>query len=72
MPPFDVEEFLVTLDTSGPQLTSCIKGDWFGLYRWLETSRIFGELSFEYHLEIQAFLCQCKFLGLVENQANGD
>ena len=32
--PFDTEEFLHTVEHSGPQLTSGIKGDWEGLYRW--------------------------------------
>ncbi|RWS28575.1 protein DENND6B-like isoform X1 [Leptotrombidium deliense] len=32
-PPFNPEEFLKTLETSGPQLTSGIKGDWSGLYK---------------------------------------
>lgn len=31
--PFNQEDFLATLATSGPQLTSIIKGDWVGLYR---------------------------------------
>ena len=30
---FDVEEFISKLQTSGPQLTSNVKGDWGGLYR---------------------------------------
>ena len=30
---FRPEEFLKSLETSGPQLTSLIKGDWTGLYR---------------------------------------
>lgn len=33
LPTFDFETFLLTLDTSGPQLTTKIKGDWLGLYR---------------------------------------
>lgn len=33
LPIFDFESFLATLDTSGPQLTTKIKGDWLGLYR---------------------------------------
>lgn len=33
LPTFDVEAFLSTLDTSGPQLTTKVKGDWLGLYR---------------------------------------
>ena len=31
--PFDVDQFLKTVDQSGPQLTSGLKGDWVGLYR---------------------------------------
>ncbi|CAE1244024.1 Protein DENND6B,Protein DENND6A [Acanthosepion pharaonis] len=31
--PFDPEEFLKTVEHSGPQLTSGIKGDWEGLYK---------------------------------------
>lgn len=31
--PFNPDDFLSTLETSGPQLTSGIKGDWVGLYR---------------------------------------
>jgi len=33
LPTFEVESFLVTLDSSGPQLTTRIKGDWLGLYK---------------------------------------
>lgn len=32
--PFDAEEFLKTIEHSGPQLTSGLKGDWVGLYRY--------------------------------------
>ncbi|CAL9682608.1 unnamed protein product [Knipowitschia caucasica] len=31
--PFNQDEFIATLDHSGPQLTSMLKGDWIGLYR---------------------------------------
>lgn len=31
--PFSQEEFMSTLDHTGPQLTSVLKGDWMGLYR---------------------------------------
>ncbi|XP_015260242.1 PREDICTED: protein DENND6B [Cyprinodon variegatus] len=31
--PFSQEEFLSTLDHTGPQLTSMLRGDWMGLYR---------------------------------------
>ncbi|XP_033217598.1 protein DENND6A isoform X2 [Belonocnema kinseyi] len=30
---FNMDEFLATLSSSGPQLTSGVKGDWVGLYR---------------------------------------
>ncbi|KAL8583447.1 hypothetical protein ACOMHN_044806 [Nucella lapillus] len=40
--PFDTEEFLHTVEHSGPQLTSGIKGDWEGLYR-----RYFKSPNFE-------------------------
>lgn len=38
---FSQDEFLKTLDTSGPQLTSGIKGDWAGLYKRFFLSRNF-------------------------------
>ncbi|XP_069001554.1 protein DENND6B isoform X3 [Embiotoca jacksoni] len=31
--PFSQDEFMSTLDHTGPQLTSLLKGDWMGLYR---------------------------------------
>ncbi|XP_075900475.1 protein DENND6B [Nelusetta ayraudi] len=31
--PFSQDEFLATLDQTGPQLTSLLRGDWMGLYR---------------------------------------
>ncbi|XP_061570342.1 protein DENND6B [Cololabis saira] len=31
--PFSQDEFLSTLDQTGPQLTSLLRGDWLGLYR---------------------------------------
>uniref|UniRef100_A0AAQ5ZJW0 UDENN domain-containing protein n=1 Tax=Amphiprion ocellaris TaxID=80972 RepID=A0AAQ5ZJW0_AMPOC len=31
--PFSQDEFMSTLDHTGPQLTSMLKGDWMGLYR---------------------------------------
>uniref|UniRef100_A0A3Q0RC01 DENN/MADD domain containing 6B n=1 Tax=Amphilophus citrinellus TaxID=61819 RepID=A0A3Q0RC01_AMPCI len=31
--PFSQDEFLSTLDHTGPQLTSLLRGDWIGLYR---------------------------------------
>ncbi|XP_041347796.1 protein DENND6A-like [Gigantopelta aegis] len=40
--PFDLNEFLQNIETSGPQLTSGTKGDWEGLYR-----RFFRSSNFE-------------------------
>ncbi|XP_077987090.1 protein DENND6A-like isoform X2 [Glandiceps talaboti] len=40
--PFDPEEFVRTLDHSGPQLTSGLTGDWIGLYR-----RFFKSTNFD-------------------------
>ena len=31
--PFNTDEFIASLDSCGPQLTSTMKGDWSGLYR---------------------------------------
>ena len=39
--PFNAEEFLASLDSCGPQLTSTLKGDWKGLY-----SRFFKSPNF--------------------------
>ncbi|CAL4064311.1 unnamed protein product, partial [Meganyctiphanes norvegica] len=39
--PFNPDEFLATLEQSGPQLTTGIKGDWEGLYR-----RFFRSVNF--------------------------
>lgn len=36
--PFSQDEFMSTLDQTGPQLTSLLKGDWMGLYRWVQVS----------------------------------
>ncbi|MGH0127621.1 UNVERIFIED_CONTAM: hypothetical protein FKN15_035261 [Acipenser sinensis] len=40
--PFSQEEFMRTLEHSGPQLTSVLKGDWIGLY-----SRFFRSPNFD-------------------------
>ncbi|XGW26466.1 hypothetical protein V3C99_007236 [Haemonchus contortus] len=44
--PFSIEEFLLTIDASGPSLTCGVKGDWPGLYRRFVSSPNFvGWLS---------------------------
>lgn len=39
--PFNPDDFLATLDTAGPQLTTGIKGEWADLYRKFFRSRNF-------------------------------
>lgn len=36
--PFHQEDFLCSLERAGPQLTCILKGDWLGLYRWVDAS----------------------------------
>lgn len=36
--PFHQEDFLCSLEQAGPQLTCILKGDWLGLYRWVDAS----------------------------------
>lgn len=36
--PFHQDDFLCSLEHAGPQLTCILKGDWLGLYRWVDTS----------------------------------
>ncbi|KAJ1365658.1 hypothetical protein KIN20_026059 [Parelaphostrongylus tenuis] len=43
--PFSIDEFLLTIDGSGPSLTCGIKGDWPGLYRRFVTSANFNGLA---------------------------
>lgn len=46
LPAFDIDSFLATLDVSGPQLTTKIKGDWLGLYKKFFTcSNFYGWYS---------------------------
>ncbi|XP_027900092.1 protein DENND6B [Xiphophorus couchianus] len=40
--PFSQDEFISTLDHTGPQLTSMLRGDWMGLYR-----KFFRSLNFD-------------------------
>ncbi|VDK56027.1 unnamed protein product [Cylicostephanus goldi] len=39
--PFSIDDFLLTLDGSGPSLTCGVKGDWQGLYRRFVSSANF-------------------------------
>ena len=49
---FDTEEFLRTIEHSGPHLTSGIKGDWIGLYRKFFSSPNFRGWFSSRHLEV--------------------
>ncbi|XP_065801882.1 protein DENND6B isoform X2 [Muntiacus reevesi] len=37
--PFRQDDFLLSLERAGPQLTCVLKGDWLGLYRWAARRR---------------------------------
>ncbi|XP_065206183.1 protein DENND6B-like [Planococcus citri] len=59
--PFNPDDFIASLDISGPQLTSTIKGNWEGLYR-----KFFRSLNFSgwYHTRYQAMYKKLKALHL--------
>ncbi|XP_041458925.1 protein DENND6A-like [Lytechinus variegatus] len=59
--PFDAEEFLKTLEHSGPQLTSGLKGDWVGLYK-----KFFRSKNFEgwFHQRQEEVNCKLSALHL--------
>lgn len=44
---FVQEEFMKTLEKAGPQLTSRLKGDWIGLYRYSMCICLFSILEHE-------------------------
>lgn len=60
--PFNPDDFLATLETSGPQLTSGIKGDWEGLYkRFFRSPNFYGWFNMRYRdlaLKLQALQLQ--------------
>ncbi|XP_028306138.1 protein DENND6B [Gouania willdenowi] len=75
--PFNQEEFLSTLDHTGPQLTSLLKGDWTGLYRkffrspnfdgWYRQRQRWMKQKLEsLHLEI---LCDADLLGWTQDKS---
>lgn len=37
--PFVQQDFMKTLEKAGPQLTSRLKGDWIGLYKYVHLAR---------------------------------
>ncbi|GBP54413.1 Protein DENND6B [Eumeta japonica] len=50
--PFNPEEFFATLQETGPQLTSGIKGDWVGLYRSFFKTLNFNAWFLERHRDL--------------------
>lgn len=73
---FDSDEFIKTLDHSGPQLTSGVKGDWEGLYRKFFRSHNFEgwyyHRQYEVNQKIQALhmeaLCQANLLDWIQDK----
>lgn len=69
--PFSQDEFLSTLDHAGPQLTSLLRGDWIGLYRWasrvwvIQVFSVFLSLSFYFLFPSQEVLQVSKLWRLV-------
>jgi len=74
--PFDAEDFIKTLDQTGPQLTSGLKGDWVGLYRkFLHTPNFEGWLKYrqqevnqklqELHIEV---MCQTDLVSWIRGR----
>ncbi|KAM9071330.1 protein DENND6B isoform 4-T4 [Megaptera novaeangliae] len=45
--PFHQDDFLCSLEHSGPQLTCLLKGDRLGLYRWADSRRFFKSPHFD-------------------------
>ncbi|XP_071495460.1 protein DENND6B-like [Diadema antillarum] len=74
--PFDAEEFLKTLEHSGPQLTSGLKGDWVGLYKkFFRSSNFegwFQQRQHEVNLKLSALhleaLCQADIVDWVKDK----
>ncbi|XP_017065974.1 protein DENND6B isoform X2 [Drosophila eugracilis] len=63
---FKLEDFLATLETAGPQLTSPLKGDWKGLYRRFFRSPNFRGWYEARHRELQLTLQDLQLQALSE------
>ena len=58
MKPFVIEEFIKTLESCGPQLTSGLKGDWVGLYRSVQqVHRFYMQVANLYFVYCNYFCC---------------
>ncbi|XP_038163896.1 protein DENND6B [Cyprinodon tularosa] len=75
--PFSQEEFLSTLDHTGPQLTSMLRGDWMGLYRKFFRSPNFDGWYRQRHREMTQKLeslhletiCEADLLGWTKDKS---
>ncbi|XP_060663468.1 protein DENND6B [Drosophila nasuta] len=63
---FKLDDFLATLETAGPQLTSSLKGDWKGLYRRFVKSPNFRGWYEARHRELQLTLQELQLQALSE------
>ncbi|XP_016998278.2 protein DENND6B isoform X2 [Drosophila takahashii] len=63
---FKLDDFLATLETAGPQLTSPLKGDWKGLYRRFFRSPNFRGWYEARHRELQLTLQDLQLQALSE------
>uniref|UniRef100_A0A1A9ZF50 UDENN domain-containing protein n=1 Tax=Glossina pallidipes TaxID=7398 RepID=A0A1A9ZF50_GLOPL len=63
---FKLDDFLATLELSGPQLTSTLKGDWKGLYRRFYTSPNFRGWYDSRYTELQLTLQDLQLQALSE------
>ncbi|KAH8287679.1 hypothetical protein KR054_011606 [Drosophila jambulina] len=63
---FKLDDFLTTLETAGPQLTSPLKGDWKGLYRRFFRSPNFRGWYEARHRELQLTLQDLQLQALSE------
>lgn len=70
--PFNPDDFLATLDTAGPQLTTGIKGDWANLYRKFFRSRNFHGWYQTRHREVGRLSGNDPFAIQPQVNKNGD
>lgn len=66
LPEFDLDAFLSTLDISGPQLTTGIKGDWIGLYKKFYSCPNFSTWYQDRKIEIDNNLRQLHLKSIME------
>lgn len=71
--PFNPDDFIATLDTAGPQLTTGIKGEWAELYRKFFRSRNFHGWYQTRHREVGGQEVEIhEDAGTIKNSSNDD